>query len=393
MKQVFLSFLTITLASVLSNLQAQAPYIDPATDAEYFASPENILFWTPEQKVAGFRNTRKLFSTRVIAAGDSVLELPDALVDLGAVVVKTENGSMTVDEYFVQQNVAGLLVLKDGNIAYERYGLGNDQSSRWISFSVTKSVVSMLVGAAIRDGYIESVDEKVSDYLPRLKGTPYDQSSIQNILQMASGVQWNEDYADPESDVNSVPWETIAMYSYLGQKPRDVEPGEVFNYNTAETNLVGTLLRSAIGNNLSTYLQEKIWQPFGMEADAYWNLTEPGGGEFGGCCINATLRDYGRLGLFALANGHLPDGTPVLADGWMTQSTTPSAAYPGYGYLWWLGDSGNYSAIGIFGQGICVYPEQNVVVALHSARTVASDDKDWALQSALCRAVVLAVSE
>jgi CubicO group peptidase (beta-lactamase class C family) len=193
--------------------------------------------------------------------------------------------------------------------------------------------------------------------------------------------------------VNSVPWETIAMYSYLGQKPRDVEPGEVFNYNTAETNLVGTLLRSAIGNNLSTYLQEKIWQPFGMEADAYWNLTEPGGGEFGGCCINATLRDYGRLGLFALGNGHLPDGTPVLADGWMTQSTTPSAAYSGYGYLWWLGDSGNYSAIGIFGQGICVYPEQNVVVALHSARTVASDDKDWALQSALCRAVVLAVSE
>jgi CubicO group peptidase (beta-lactamase class C family) len=393
MKPFFLSLLAVALASAFSTLQAQAPFIDPATDAEYFGAPENMLFWTPEQKVAGFRNIVKLFPTRVVEAGPVVLELPEALVDLGAVVLKTESNSMTVDEYFVQQNVAGLLVLKDGKIAFERYGLGNNQNSRWISFSVTKSVVSMLVGAAIRDGYIESVDEKVSDYLPRLKGTPYDQSSIQNILQMASGVQWNEDYADPESDVNSAPWDTISMYSYLGQKPRDVEPGKLFNYNTAETNLVGTLLRSAIGNNLSTYLQEKIWQPFGMEADAYWNLTEPGGGEFGGCCINATLRDYGRLGLFALGNGLLPDGTPVLAEGWMTQSITPSAAYPGYGYLWWLGDSGNYSAIGIFGQGICVYPEQNVVVALHSARTVASEDEDWALQSALCAAIAEALAD
>jgi CubicO group peptidase (beta-lactamase class C family) len=300
---------------------------------------------------------------------------------------------MTLDEYFVQKNVAGLLVLKDGKIAYERYGLGNTSDSRWISFSVTKSVVSMLVGAAIQDGYIESVDEKVSEYLPRLKGSPYDESTIRNIMQMASGVAWNEDYADPASDVNSASWQTVALYGYLAQKPRDSVPGEVFNYNTAETNLVGTLLRSAIGNNLSTYLQEKIWQPFGMEADAWWTLTEPGGGEFGGCCINATLRDYGRLGLFALADGHLPDGTAVLPDGWMAQSTAPSAAYPGYGYLWWLGHAGAYRATGIFGQGICVHPEQNVVVALHSARAVASEDEDRALQGAMCNAVAEALAE
>ena len=109
-----------------------------------------------------------------------------------------------------------------------------------------------------------------------------------------------------------------------GHKPRDNAPGKTFNYNTAETNLAGTLLRSAIGNNLATYLSEKIWRPFGMESDAWWVLTEPGGGEFGGCCISATLRDYGRIGLFALNNGKLSDGTEVLAPDWMKESTTPS---------------------------------------------------------------------
>jgi len=191
--------------------------------------------------------------------------------------------------------------------------------------------------------------------------------------------------------VNSASWQTVALYDYLGQKQRAAPAGELFNYNTAETNLVGTLLRSAIGNNLSTYLEEKIWHPFGMEADAVWTLTEPGGGEFGGCCISATLRDYGRLGLFALAAGRLPDGTEVLADGWMEESTTPSQAYSGYGYLWWLDGTDAYRASGIFGQGICVHPRQNVVVALHSARAVASKDEDWALQEALCHALATAL--
>jgi len=393
MKPFLLCILFLALPGAAGSLHAQAPFVDPADDVKHLGSPYEILFWTPEQQVSGYRNINKIFPTRTIVAAGTVLELPEAPVDLGQVSIRTENSEMTLDDYFVKQNVAGLLVLKNGKIAYERYGLGNSRDSRWISFSVTKSVVSMLVGAAIKDGYIESVDEKVSDYLPRLKGSPYDESTLRNILQMASGVAWNEDYSDPESDVNSASWQTVALYDYLGQKQRDSAPGEVFNYNTAETNLVGTLLRSAIGNNLSTYLQEKIWQPFGMEADAWWTLTEPGGGEFGGCCINATLRDYGRLGLFALADGHLPDGTAVLPDGWMAQSTAPSAAYPGYGYLWWLGNTGAYRATGIFGQGICVHPEQNVVVALHSARAVASEDEDWALQSAMCNAVAEALGE
>ncbi|MCH7853882.1 MAG: serine hydrolase [Proteobacteria bacterium] len=287
----------------------------------------------------------------------------------------------------------GIRIIKNGRILYERYGLGNTEDSRWVSFSVAKSVVAMLIGAAIQDGYIASVNEKVTQYLPRLKGSSYDQSSIANLMQMASGVQWNEDYADPKSDVNTASWETIKLYDFLRNKPRNAESGEAFNYNTAETNLAGTLLRSAVGNNLSTYLSEKIWQPFGMESDASWNLTEPGGGEFGGCCINATLRDYGRIGLFALANGRLADGTEVLPPTWMQESTAPSESYDGYGYFWWLYGQGTYAALGIFGQTIYVDHNEDLVIAIHSARPLADDEIDWAWDEALFEAIAGAIRE
>lgn len=381
----------LAVSAVHSIAIAQAPYIDPAEDAQHFGSPESILFWKPDQQVAGYRNMEQLVPVRWIRAGDAPLLLPEKPMDLDLVVLENAAGGMTVEQYLEQQSVAGLLVIKDGSIVYERYGLGNNQDSRWISYSVTKSVTSMLVGAAILDGYIESVDEKISDYLPRLQGSAYDRVRIRDILQMASGVAWDETYADPEADINQASWQTLDLYDYLAAKERTGKPGKVFNYNTAETNLVGSLLRAAVGNNLSTYLEEKIWKPFGMEDDASWGLTEPGGGEFGGCCINATLRDYGRLGLFALNEGRLPSGEPVLQEGWMRESITASEGSSRYGYLWWLGEGGVFQASGIFGQGIFINPAENLVIALHSARPEASNDVDRALQSQLYQAIAEAV--
>ena len=375
-----------------STANAEAPTIDPSDDAKHFAPDGSaVLFWNAHQKVSGFRNMDVLSLNRTITAGDSVLLLPAFPLELGNAQLRYEDTVMTVDEYFVDGNVAGLLVIKDGRIAYERYGLGNTQESLWVSFSVAKSVVSMLVGAAIQDGYIKSLDEKVTDYLPQLKGSPYDQATLRNIIQMASGVEWNEDYADRNSDVATATWQTLALYEHLRGKARASEPGKVFNYNTAETNLVGTLLRAAIGNNLSTYLTDKIWQPFGMESDAHWELTEPGGGEFGGCCINATLRDYGRLGLFALNGGRLADGTRVLPENWMAESTSPSEGADFYGYLWWLIGDGSYQAMGIFGQGIYVNPAENVVIAIHSAREAAGGG--FSLQTALYAGIVEALRD
>ncbi len=363
-------------------------------DAQHLPEPgSSPLFWQGEVQVAGFRNMDRLSPVRRIPAGGAPLALPRSPANLSDVSFEAGGTRMTTDEYFVEQRVGGLIVLKEGQIAYERYGLGNTEDTRWVSFSVAKSVVSMLIGAAIQDGYIAGVDEKVTDYLPRLRGSSYDQSTIRNLLQMASGVQWNEDYTDPRSDVASATYETLSLYEYLRDKPRDAAPGEEFNYNTAETNLAGNLVRSAIGNNLSTYLSEKIWRPFGMEADAYWQLTEPGGGEFGGCCINATLRDYARIGLFALNDGRLADGTSALPEGWMSESVAPSTGFAGYGYFWWLTRGAAYQALGIFGQGIYVDPERNVVIALHSAREHADDDWEFAMQAAMCAALSRAVSE
>ena len=144
---------------------------------------------------------------------------------------------------------------------------------------------------------------------------------------MASGVEWTDGYNDIQSDFNrSLTTPTVEQLGIMGRRPRLAEPGERLNYNSGETHLVATVLRAAIGNNLATYLSNKIWGPFGMEFDANWMLVEEDGGEHGGCCISSTLRDYGRLGLLAMRGGVLPNGGSVLVDGWMDESTTPSAA-------------------------------------------------------------------
>ena len=360
------------------------------SDAANLGDPENILFWNFEQKIAGFRNIDKFGQTRAVPAGDSPYPLRKVDGGLDSLEFQYRDEVWTVDKYIKEQKVAGLIVVKAGSIVLERYALGNTEESRWVSFSVTKSVTSLLLGAAIKDGYIDSIDEKITDYVPRLRNSSYDESSIKHISQMASGVAWDEikSYADPEADINKVPWSTLEMYQYLRQKPRMAASGQIFNYNTAETNLVGDVVRSAVGNNLSTYLSEKIWKPFGMEHDAYWVLVEPGGGEFGGSSLCATLRDTARIGLFALHNGTLRDGTQTLPDNWMVESTMPSKANDRYGYLWWLRGNGTYAASGIFGQQIHIDPENDIVIVLHSARDDANNAEDWRLMHAAFGALV-----
>ncbi len=349
------------LAIVCGPMPASAEEVELLTD-------EGILFWSPQQQITGYRGIDKLYPTREIQRGEYAYPLiPDAR-DLSEFRYRFEGKRLSLDDYMHDMQVAGVIAVKDGRVVLERYGLGNDADSRWISFSVAKSVVSMLIGAAIKDGYFSSVDDLVVDYLPQLKGGAYDTVTIKNILQMASGVAWNEDYDDANSDVANAPGGTLPLFGYMRGLPRDVAPDEKFNYNTGETNIAGALLRSAIGNNLATYLTTKIWQPFGMESDASWMIEAPGGVEFGGCCINATLRDYARIGIFAMRDGVLPNGDRVLPEGWMQASTTPSNAFDGYGYYWWLffGD-GVYAALGVFGQLIYIDPAKDLVIAMHSA--------------------------
>ncbi len=342
----------------------------PAADAEDwsgFGDLENILNWTPEQQLRGYRNIDKIHPTRAVSASGDPYPLPARPVDLSGVRYEVEGEAFDMDGFFEHNRVVGLLVIQGGEVLVERYAAGNTPDTKWYSFSVAKSVVNMLIGAAVRDGYIQTLDAPVTDYLPILAGSAYEGVTIRYALQMASGVEWDEDYADPQSDVASTGGSALDRLRYLRNKPRAADPGEVFNYNTGETNLLGAVLRAAIGNNLSTYLENKIWGPFGMEHDANWLLLTPGGAEHGGCCLSATLRDYGRIGLFAMRDGRLRDGTSVLPDGWMAESTTPSAANQRYGQLWWLGGKGVYSAIGIYGQAIHIDPAEELIIVTQSA--------------------------
>ena len=370
-----------------------APFIDPKDDPEHLKALGNIRTWTPNQQVAAFRNYELITPTRRIVADGTPFPLPEAPRELGQVLIETDGETLTVDEYFSRQDVAGLLVIKDGRILYERYGLGNTKETKWVSYSVAKSVVSMLVGAAIKDGYIVSVDERVTDYLPRLKGSPYDATSIRDLLQMSSGVLWDEAvYENPEADINKVPWSALGMYEYMKTLEHEHEPGTVFNYNTAETRIVGNLLRAAIGNNLSFYLTEKIWRPFGMESDANWILTAV----VARAAAVASARLYGTTAGLVCLHLRKEDWrteAAFLPEGWMSESTSPSRASEGYGYFWWLASKGVYEASGIHGQGIRIDTNENVVIALHSARAIASEDSAWALQEALYEALTRAVSD
>lgn len=377
-RQVFL-LLTCTLMLLLAGCAVSSGVKQSAADPEEAAilerlserssseQGESLLFFTtPERRVA-FKNIDKLSPTRTVHAAASPLRLEENPIDFSGLTYTVDSETYTLADFVKMRSSKGLIVVKDGEILFEHYGKGNDPSTRWVSFSVTKSVTSMLIGAAIADGYIESVKEPVAHYLPRLRGTPYEDATIEHVLHMASGVAWNEDYADPESDVAKAGGANgLELVQYLARLPKADNPGETFNYNTGETNLAGEILRAAIGNNASVYLTHKIWQPFGMASDATWLLGRPGGGETGGCCISATLRDYARIGMFAMNDGVLADGTRVLPEDWMARSTQPSPGYEGYGYLWWLHGDGSYSAQGIFEQQIYVDPAAQLVIAAHS---------------------------
>ncbi len=324
----------------------------------------DLLFWSVPQRDAAFRALDRLSvlaKWRVVPAGGTPLPLlPGPPLKLG----------LDVDAYLAGQRMAGLVIVHDGKVRLERYGLSFDSAGRWTSFSVAKSITSVLVGAAIRDGHIRSMDDKVSDYIPQMKGSAYDDVSIRQLLTMTSGVRWNEDYADPDSDVarfnNHQPEEGVeALVSYLRRLPREVPAGTRWNYSTGETNLVGILVSQATKRPLAEYLSQKIWMPAGMEQQATWVLSKTGQ-EISGCCIQAATRDFARFGVFIL-NGARAGAQGTVPDGWLADATTERVGIGrpgrGYGYQWWTYSDGSFTARGIFGQGIFIDPKRRLVIA------------------------------
>ncbi|MDT8991998.1 serine hydrolase [Curvibacter sp. APW13] len=335
----------------------------------------DVLFWSQPQRDAAFRALDRLpilAKANVVPASGTPSPLPTG----APLKLPTD-----VDAYMAAQHSAALLVVHDGKLRLERYGLGFDAAGRWTSFSVAKSFTSTLVGAAVKDGFIKSLDDKVSLYIPDLKGSAYDEVSVRQLLTMTSGVQWNEDYNDPNSDVaqfnkHKPEGGMEALVSYMRKLPRAAPAGTKWNYSTGETNLVGTLVQQATKKPLATYLAEKVWGPAGMEQQATWLLSKTGQ-EIGGCCVQAASRDYARMGLFILGGAKV-NGQSIVPEGWWEEATTKRTEIGvpgrGYGYQWWTLDDGTYMARGIFGQAIFLDPKRKLVIVSNASWTGGARD-------------------
>lgn len=298
-----------------------------------------------------------------------------------ASVYSFRGATRNVDRFLEETWTTGLLVLKDNKIAHESYYLGQGPESHSVSWSLAKSYVGTLVGIAREEGAIRDLKDAMDVYVPALKGSGYEGISIEDVLEMSAPIAFDEDYANPLSDINRLGY-VLALNSpidsYMTTMTRDRHATQAFRYISPNTQALAMVIRAATGRDFTSYFQEKIWDRLGAEVDAYW-IKDSRGVElvFGG--LNATLRDYGRLGLLYLNRGTW-NGQRIVAEDWIDRSVRPGKtylqpkSYPslsswGYGYHWWIpyANEGDYCAIGIYHQYIYVNPKQKVVIVKTSA--------------------------
>ena len=353
------------LAALLVTTATSAQEQGPAAPSAQLVQPPardpadlQVLFWSDAQRSERFRAMEQWFAGHEVPAATAPRALPKG-APLGDALQAELKALMT------ETNTAGVMVLVDGKVAFEHYGLGLRPQDRWTSFSVAKSFTSTLLGAAVKDGFI-SLDDPVTKHIPGLAGSAYEGVTVKQLATMTSGVRWNESYTDPNSDVAQTQSFVIehganAIVAQMKALPREAEPGTKWVYKTGETNLIGVLVENAVGKPLAEYAKAKIVDPAGFAGGLFW-MVDPRGGNIGGCCLSITLADYARLGQFALEGGK-----GAVPEGWFAEATDSAVDFGdsgfGYGYQWWTYPQGTYGAQGIFGQGITIFPQQRVVVA------------------------------
>lgn len=348
---------------------------------------------SPQHNAAAFQGMEELFPSRRVKAGAQALPLKPGRKPI-VPTYRFDGRTMGTDEFIARNHVSGLLVLKGQDILLERYALGADRDTRFISFSMGKSMVSTLVGLALADGRIASLKDPVAKYLPEVKGGAYETATIEDVLNMSSGTSFQEAYADAESGIarfiGVFARNQGGLYDFARQIPSARPPGQVFNYASADTEVLGMLVRRVTGEPLADYLSDKVWAPMGAEADARWMLDAPGaaGQEVAAGGVAARLRDYGRFGLLFARHGEL-GGRKILPAEWAEEATHAhrpnlepgklgGRSQLGYGYQWWLapdrpGREGLFMAIGIHGQYILVDPKRDLVIVKTAAWPTASE--------------------
>lgn len=333
-------------------------------------------------QVERFRRMDEVFPTRAFHRAAPVYEIPvGERVSLPA-TYRFAGRAMDTQAFLAEVDTTGLIVIRDGRVIHEAYWRGNDPSTHWISWSVGKSFLSALIGVAVGEGKIQSIEDPLTKYAPELRGTAYDGVSIKNALQMSSGVRWNEDYSDRNSDVARF-GRTLAfggsMVEFARTLSRAHAPGTVNKYNSMDAQVLGLVLRNATGTSPSTYLEERIWSKIGAAGDGYWVLDDSGA-ELAAGGVIVTLRDYAKFGLLYLNEGNW-NGVQLVPLDWVRASHRPDAPQLvpgqrdssdstwGYGYLWWLPQTadGPYAAAGIYNQFVYIDPARRLVIAKTSA--------------------------
>jgi len=363
-----------------------APFDSKLPDAH------SMLTWSQADRVVGFRNDYRNYAGDVFRHGNAT-PLLAAEKPLKDARYRVNGKTYDLQDYLKRQNVSGMLVLKDGKIAFKYLGEGNTDSTLWTSRSVGKSVVSALVGVAIKEGKIHSLDDLITRYEPDLKGTAWDGVTLKQLITHTSGVAWNEDYTNPKSDFarltecEAKPGAYDCVRKLVSGLHREHPAGERWSYSSGGAWLLGDVLERATGMTLAAWLEQSIWQPYGMASDGVWHAYSKGQHDVGAHGFNATLEDWGRFGEFIRHNGTLPNGRQILPENWVAESSawthaagSVSAAHPNglYGYQWWNNEvpvnaarvepapqaslKGSLWALGIFGQMIMVNPAENLTI-------------------------------
>lgn len=386
--------------------QADPVFSPTGLDAAAYGLEQNYPYGPPAGElvplfmVGTLTHFDHIFSHHVVAGG-AAAPLPRAPQEL-ALRYRHDGMELSLEAYLRRNPITSLLVARGGTIMYEHYQYDRKDTDRFLSFSMAKTVTGMLIGIAVREGAIRTIDQPAADYVPELAGTEYGGTSIRNLLRMASGVAFRETY-DGTDDATKL---RVMQYSRSGLtgarivsmfNQREAPAGTRFHYASAETDVLGLVLRNAVNMPLAQYLSTRIWLPMGAEADATWGV-DNSGVETAQCCLSAVARDWLRLGML-LADDGVRDGREIIPPAWVLEATTPSEPFLapgvaartfGYGYQTWLlpGSRRQFALMGLHGQAIFVDPGAKLVLVHTAVQVQVTPDPGLAELLALWRALV-----
>jgi CubicO group peptidase (beta-lactamase class C family) len=357
--------------------------------------------WEPRYRVGAFSHLDEIYATRLIERAEKPWMFKCSTADIH---YQFRGNRFSPTDYMSRNPVTGLLIAKDDQILFERYQYARTDNDRFVSQSMVKSIIGLLLGIAVSEGTIKSVDDIAEAYVPGFRGTEYGRTPIRDLLHMSSGVDFGEE-REGGRDLNRL-WNDMGIafsntnkgtVKSIVQFNRRIAPsGTRFRYASIEPDVLGLVMHNAANKPAADYLGEKIWKPIGAEADARW-LLDAEGFEVAHFGFNAVLRDYARLGRL-LAHDGAWEGKQIVPAQWMIEATTvrPSDAYLlpgkatkrfGYGRLLWLfpGDRRQFALIGYKGQYVCVDPTSKLVMVQTAVEAPSADanDEAWTLWSAL----------